>query len=728
MRTMKPFSRVLFVITINLLVVSFLSYRNHIKADPLNQNSQYLSTPELLDIAVANGEITEEERLLYLAYSLFEASSLPTQFRSPTLISGTPYAIEVSDAWNNVQSGFVSGFSPAVHSELERLLLGPDDFCSIPDSSIPPITSGDFWVMYEPPTELGIWDYLNALNDAYDFYIIDNGWIAPPLCDVTNSINCRHTNTNGYPIRITHDSNYAGYVWPYIDLGKYNGTVGHFHNPTTPSAFASCMVLNANLAQDPNASAEDWVKVTAVHEFLHMIQFGLDGINDPEDPMWYESGADYMEHVLYPNININYEHLWPEVDQCLGEYPEIDERQYTNWLFFQYASEHYGGQDVMQEFWLNVTAGQEGLAAYNNALLDVGSVTLQDLFHEYAVATRYPITCSSNYCYQNAADYLAYAGPLSAHHTLSTVGPVTIIGQIRDNFAAQWIDLPVEDLPYKVYINNPSQDGILRASIVEKIPSGIRIRPASHLIGPNTVWVWDFDPDDNATGVTLVLTNQESDLNNMPDPEACELDDYRVTVSRETTAVTLAWWDVAAQGNEQIKLSWQTVWEGNSEAFQIFRSNTPEVSGSVLVHEQPATNNPMGHYYEWVDTGVQNDTVYYYWLREVDYSGVTETWGPETGITGLPATIQFTANNHPSSIGIPPKTNFTLAWDSSLAVNCYATGRWSGDVLTTGSRLIRGFEQGTRTYNLNCVNQYGVVSRSSVSVTICTGVYCNPEQ
>lgn len=151
MKSMKSSTQVLLIITLNLLIAVFLTYRNDVEAEPLIQNSQLLSTPELLNVALINGEITEEERLLYLAYFLFEASSLPAQFQSPILISGTPYAIEVSDAWNNVQSGFALGFSPAIHSELERLLLGLDDFCFVPDSSIPPITSGDFWVMYEPP-------------------------------------------------------------------------------------------------------------------------------------------------------------------------------------------------------------------------------------------------------------------------------------------------------------------------------------------------------------------------------------------------------------------------------------------------------------------------------------------------------------------------------------------------------------------------------------------------
>ena len=41
-----------------------------------------LSTPQLLAQAVARGEISADERILYLAYALYEPASLPAQFYS----------------------------------------------------------------------------------------------------------------------------------------------------------------------------------------------------------------------------------------------------------------------------------------------------------------------------------------------------------------------------------------------------------------------------------------------------------------------------------------------------------------------------------------------------------------------------------------------------------------------------------------------------------------------
>src|SRR5262245_16631998 len=57
--------------------------QNGIFVTPTNTPpSQYLDTPTLIDQAFDRGEITDEERLLYLAYALYEYKSLPPQYLS----------------------------------------------------------------------------------------------------------------------------------------------------------------------------------------------------------------------------------------------------------------------------------------------------------------------------------------------------------------------------------------------------------------------------------------------------------------------------------------------------------------------------------------------------------------------------------------------------------------------------------------------------------------------
>jgi len=44
-----------------------------------DRKSQKFSTPDLIQLSFAKGEITEEERLLYLAYALSDSEKLPTR-------------------------------------------------------------------------------------------------------------------------------------------------------------------------------------------------------------------------------------------------------------------------------------------------------------------------------------------------------------------------------------------------------------------------------------------------------------------------------------------------------------------------------------------------------------------------------------------------------------------------------------------------------------------------
>jgi hypothetical protein len=81
--------------------------------------SQQLSTPELIDQSLARSEITEEERLLYLAYALYEHESLPIQFRSNYEWFGEEYVLEIREALTPPE--VICSMSPHVRSEFIRL-------------------------------------------------------------------------------------------------------------------------------------------------------------------------------------------------------------------------------------------------------------------------------------------------------------------------------------------------------------------------------------------------------------------------------------------------------------------------------------------------------------------------------------------------------------------------------------------------------------------------------
>ena len=79
------------------------------------------STPQLIDLALANGEITAEQRLLYLAYAVYEYPSLPARFRSDVGWYGTRFVQELRTTWRTATPQ-QRARDAEIYRELDRLL------------------------------------------------------------------------------------------------------------------------------------------------------------------------------------------------------------------------------------------------------------------------------------------------------------------------------------------------------------------------------------------------------------------------------------------------------------------------------------------------------------------------------------------------------------------------------------------------------------------------------
>lgn len=85
-----------------------------------NRTSQKYSAPDLIQLAFARSEITEEERLLYLAYALGDSEKLPAQFHSNYPWSGTMIARELYETVKSKPE--MCKLSSHAQSELRRIL------------------------------------------------------------------------------------------------------------------------------------------------------------------------------------------------------------------------------------------------------------------------------------------------------------------------------------------------------------------------------------------------------------------------------------------------------------------------------------------------------------------------------------------------------------------------------------------------------------------------------
>jgi hypothetical protein len=485
-----------------------------------------LSTPELIDKAFEQGEISADERVLYLAYAVYEYASLPAQFRSLVPWWGTKVVAEVYQAAGLAGSQPSIPLSASVQAELERLLTPQDATVCDQEDGPNNVNTTDFHVNYDTiGGGLAITDYTAALTTTLNTQVTSYGWAKPPQC--TGST-CTDNPWDRYPVQIaTLIPGLYGYVSRVG--GSYTGFIGD--NPNTgaseTAAYASCMVLNRDYSIFPLGALPS-LQATAAHEFVHSIQLGVGDPGVPEDDMFYESTAAYMEDEVYDSVDDNYQFLYPSFTSCLGEYGG---NVYSNWLFFRYAAEHTGGtnvagggEDVAQNYWGNVSLGQVGLGAYDNALGSKGA-NLNDIYHDYAIASRFMKACSTGepYCYEEAAGYVSSEGgtPSNQGNILGTPGSYN--GNLQNHYATNWVGLPVSGV-YTVTLQNNSPSGILNGSIVADTPSGLQVTDLPGLVsGMGYTNLYNYAPPAGATNVVAVITNQQKTSDN---PSSCTLANY----------------------------------------------------------------------------------------------------------------------------------------------------------------------------------------------------------
>lgn len=143
------------------------------------------------------------------------------------------------------------------------------------------------------------------------------------------------------------------------DLGS-QGVYGY----CAPEAFVSgsdyratsYCVLDNDYAEFGPAAPVDSLRVTAIHEIFHAVQFGYDAF---EDSWFYEATATWMEEVWAPDVNDNRQYLGdgqlarPLVPLDLFE--DETGNAYGNWLFFEYLEERFGA-NVVRTVWEQASA------------------------------------------------------------------------------------------------------------------------------------------------------------------------------------------------------------------------------------------------------------------------------------------------------------------------------------------------------------------------------------
>ena len=113
----KPVIPIILVVFLVLALISFLV---------ITSPNRTSTTPGLIQRAFDRGEITAEQRLLYLTYAIYEDKSLPARFLGKIPWDGTLIFVDIGEALNS-PIPFCS-MSSYTQSEIRRLLR-PNTIC-----------------------------------------------------------------------------------------------------------------------------------------------------------------------------------------------------------------------------------------------------------------------------------------------------------------------------------------------------------------------------------------------------------------------------------------------------------------------------------------------------------------------------------------------------------------------------------------------------------------------
>jgi Ca2+-binding RTX toxin-like protein len=484
-----------------------------------------LSTPELLDRAVARGEIDRNTADLYLAYALStEHERVPDQYVGAEPWDGTFPLLDL-------QRDLSTGRAGRHAREIGRVLDPGRSTAANDCGSGTPATGGtdfttttNFYIDYED-TEIGdgldIADYKTSLEAAWNTEIDTFGWAAPPL-------NSTPATPGGARYHVVIANLIDGLYGFVSAVGDFAGDVGN--NPNTAwaetDAFATCMAVNQDFSTFPG-TPQQALDATAGHEFNHSIQFGYgaltgnDGTGNVADDVFVEGGATWMEDEVFDTADDNYNYLWPDFTRDMGTYSDgaAALSPYEYWIVFRALTERFGagaaggGEDVFQRYWEAIGRNtSEDLVAMNSALVAEGT-TLADAYHDAAIALRFNRDCFGDYDYPHCLEegplYLAAEGEPPFQGTIAAIDN-SFSDTIRDNYALNWVRLP-QSGTYDVILQNTSAGGQLRASVACDTGTEISVSPFPGVVGGGggTTTLQDFDAGPCMDGTEFaVITNQ----------------------------------------------------------------------------------------------------------------------------------------------------------------------------------------------------------------------------
>lgn len=196
-------------------------------------------------------------------------------------------------------------------------------------------------------------------SDAYDIYLIDLG--NGTSNETTYGMTCTEEQTStGYVSYIMIDNDYSSH-----DSSVYFSTGKKY--------------------QTYYVNGIDALKITAIHEFFHAVQFSYCEMT-PDIAMLYEMSSVYIEYRAFPEIKyyeLYMNQLLEKIPSFPFSNPSADNGYAWSALFVKIYTE-YANDAIMLKFWQNINSGQYAYDALNSALIEYTGKDLQNHLAEIA--------------------------------------------------------------------------------------------------------------------------------------------------------------------------------------------------------------------------------------------------------------------------------------------------------------------------------------------------------
>ena len=319
---------------------------------------------------VKQGIISETQALFIRALKSFAPDRIPDNYRGLTALplkSSTSLLVQIRSRWND--------FSPDQRSILQFLLSRPN----LPESYVTP--SGLFKIHYATtgynavsPDDLdysGIPDYIEEISNSFDYvYTVEVeqlGFNPPPS-----------------------DDNTDGPEWDvYIkNIDAYGYTYWETEVPGNPNRWTTYITIDNDYTHTPTEGLNG-ARVTAAHEFFHMVQFGY--YFRESDIFLMEAASTWMEDVVYDHINDYYYYL-PGFFNGMNKRFDYSDflREYGLCVWFHFLEKRLGTRNIVREVWEQID-NYPSVEAIDMALRSRGHTFEEELslFYGWNIMTGY---------------------------------------------------------------------------------------------------------------------------------------------------------------------------------------------------------------------------------------------------------------------------------------------------------------------------------------------------